>query len=312
MTIEDEIASAQSFADDPPPNESSTGEWVIPPLLWAAGYDRRDIVSRVADSMSQFPDYTVLPNHPTSAFYVEAKAWNVALVDIHVQQALNYANQNGKRFAVLTNGREWRLYDNAIQSELSLKLIATASLVDPDQILHFVTLVSKSKVVDGSLENLATPIYQLRLQQVSEALEQKKRDKEGRVNHQRQIELRSAIDSTLPALLADEDNDIVDMIATALRRTRDFELLSNANLCAWFGDWLRQPSADEESEASESVGESPPRNANESDALYEARLNHTALWHKMRKARDVYRQIHAEEKAAWATRQAVAAAEKGK
>ncbi len=104
MTLEDEIAEAQVCIADPPKNESSTCDWIILPLLYAAEYGRRDIESRMADSTGQFPDYTLLPNNPAAMFYLEAKSWNVALEDTHAKQALNYANHNGKRFVVLTNG----------------------------------------------------------------------------------------------------------------------------------------------------------------------------------------------------------------
>jgi hypothetical protein len=127
MSLEDAIAEALANANPPPPNESTTCEWIIYPLLLAAGYARRDIVSRIADNNGQFPDYTILPDSP-HAWFLEAKAWNVALEDRHAQQSLNYANQNGKRWVVLTNGREWRLYDNQIQGIASNKLVAQANL----------------------------------------------------------------------------------------------------------------------------------------------------------------------------------------
>lgn len=90
MSISDAIAEALANASpDPPPNESTTCDWVILPLLHAVGYARRDVVSRVTDNSGQFPDYTILPNSPRT-WYLEAKDWNSALEDKHAQQALNY------------------------------------------------------------------------------------------------------------------------------------------------------------------------------------------------------------------------------
>ena len=132
MSLKDAVQEViAEYTNDPPPNESSTCEWVILPLLWAAGYARRDIVSRVADNNGQYPDYTLLPNDPERTWYLEAKAWNVALEDKHAQQSLNYANQNGKRWVALTNGRVWRLYDNRIQGLAADKLI-TLTMESPD------------------------------------------------------------------------------------------------------------------------------------------------------------------------------------
>src|SRR5439155_23527827 len=114
MSLADAIAQALEEANPPPVNESTTCEWVIYPLLLAAGHARRDILSRVADNNGQYPDYSILLDSP-HGWFLEAKAWNVALQDNHAQQALNYANQNGKRWVVLSNGQEWRLYDNDIR-----------------------------------------------------------------------------------------------------------------------------------------------------------------------------------------------------
>src|SRR5581483_3105007 len=152
MSLKDAIEEALSYNDDPPPNESSTCEWVILPLLWAAGYARREIISRVADTNGQFPDYTVLPNTPECTWYAEAKAWSVSLEDRHAQQSLNYANQNGKRWVVLTNGRVWRLYDNRTQGLAADKLIAEAHLADISAFTEFLTAVGKASVCSGGLE----------------------------------------------------------------------------------------------------------------------------------------------------------------
>src|SRR5690242_10739344 len=111
MSLADAISEALANSDSPPPNESTTCEWVIYPLLQAVGYAKREIISRFVDNNGQFPDYTILPD-TSYTWFLEAKAWNVSLEDRHSQQSLNYANQNGKRWVVLTNGREWRLYDN--------------------------------------------------------------------------------------------------------------------------------------------------------------------------------------------------------
>jgi predicted type IV restriction endonuclease len=143
MTLEDEISQAQVFITEPPKNGSNTCEWIILPILWSTGYARRDIESRMADSTGQYPDYTLLPNHATATYYLEAKAWNVTLEDMHVKQALNYANHNGRRFVVLTNGQNWRLYDNAIQGQLAVKLLTEVRLRDTAEITDFLTALSK-------------------------------------------------------------------------------------------------------------------------------------------------------------------------
>ncbi|MFB3891734.1 MAG: hypothetical protein ACE15C_06895 [Phycisphaerae bacterium] len=153
MDLREAIEEARQRVTDPPPNESTTCDWIILPLLRAAGYAVREIVSRDADAQRGFPDYTVLPKDGPHTFYVEAKAWNVNLEDGHAAQTINYANSNGKRWAVLTNGRQWRLYDNDIRGLPAEKLVAQAGLEEADQtrMLAFLTAIGKDSVCSGRL-----------------------------------------------------------------------------------------------------------------------------------------------------------------
>lgn len=67
MSLSDEIAYVRKFKDNPekaPPNESNTCDWVILPLLWEAGYERDEIVSRAPDAAGKYSDYTILPHTP--------------------------------------------------------------------------------------------------------------------------------------------------------------------------------------------------------------------------------------------------------
>lgn len=152
MTIAEEIVRAESFVSDPPPNESSTCEWVILPMLWAMGYDRREILPRVLDSNGQFPDYSLLSGTEHS-WFIEAKAWTTALADSHAQQSLNYANSNGRRWVVLTNGHVWRLYDNDIRGYAAHKLVLETKLSEPDRLKAFLAALSKDSVVNGGIES---------------------------------------------------------------------------------------------------------------------------------------------------------------
>ncbi len=132
-------------------NEASTCDWIIKPLLEAAGYERYEILPQFYDTAGKIPDYTVLPNSDHT-WFLEAKAWGVALNDQHAQQALIYAYTNNRRWVVLTNGREWRLYDNSIPGELSGKLVAKARLEDVGDAKEFLTAIGRQSVMNGSLE----------------------------------------------------------------------------------------------------------------------------------------------------------------
>lgn len=155
MSIQHVIDEALECFESPPPNESNTCEWVILPLLWAAGYSRREIHSRVQDSNGQYPDYTLLPDDREHRWWVEAKAWNVRLEHTHANQSLNYANQNGGRWVLLTNGQTWRLYDNHIHAEAAQKLIAEVSLRDRPKFERFLTAIGKESVLTGKRDQFA-------------------------------------------------------------------------------------------------------------------------------------------------------------
>ncbi len=244
MTLEAGIAEAQSDSDNPPKNESNTCDWVILPLLRAAGYALRDIESRIVDSTGQFPDYTILPHVPDATWYLEAKSWNVALEDNHAKQALNYANHNGKRFVVLTNGQIWRFYDNSIQGLLAAKLIVEASLHDTPAITNILAAVSKAQALSGGLERFAAETSAHRRQQALETEERRLLAEEEQRQQRQQAELRSRLDSEMADQLRDSASELVQTVTLYMNVQRDFKELLPRTLALWFGEILSRPPDD--------------------------------------------------------------------
>lgn len=241
MILDDEIAEAQNCASEPPKNESNTCDWIILPLLLAAGYVRRDIESRMADTTGAFPDYTILPNHRFT-FYLEAKAWNVTLEDKHVKQALNYANHNGKRFVILTNGQSWRIYDNAVQEQLLDKLVSQAALQDTQQITDFLTMISKAEVLNGSLERMAEAASLRKAEEVYERQEQQQQEAELQRLHQRQVQVKKVLDTKLPNVLISPTNGLVVLMTDYLAREGELKDVSAESLSEWFKQKLNPSS----------------------------------------------------------------------
>jgi hypothetical protein len=157
MSLLDAVAEALANAQPPPPNEAATCLWVIYPLLLAAGYSPLEVQPQGPDSSGQYPDYTLLPQSP-HRWYLEAKAWSAPLKHQDAQQAVTYANSNGKRWVVLSNGREWRLYDNLVQDVVAHKLVHTVRLDDAEAAERFLTAISKVSVCTGGLERYATHV----------------------------------------------------------------------------------------------------------------------------------------------------------
>jgi hypothetical protein len=154
MDLTHAVVEAAAHFGSPPQNEAETCLWVIDPVLLALGYARTEIRPQRSDSNGQFPDYTVLPESPHT-WYLEAKAWHVELQDGHAHQALNYANQNGRRWVVLSNGRVWRLYDNQVQGLAADKVVTEAKLDDAHGAQHLLAALSKEAATTGALERFA-------------------------------------------------------------------------------------------------------------------------------------------------------------
>lgn len=185
-----------------PSNEAATCDWVIIPALRDVGYGTFDILPRATDLNSQYPDYTVLPGTEFT-WYLEAKSVGVALQDTHVTQALNYAHQNGKRWAVLTNGREWRLYDDRVDGISSDRLVLAASIkVDSDleTLLH---ALGRDSVTSGGIERYAA---------------------------------NSRLASELSAQLRDEGSDVVRAIWNVLKKRPGLGQLSRKSIVEHFGE----------------------------------------------------------------------------
>jgi predicted type IV restriction endonuclease len=217
------IQEALQHRDAPPPNESNTCEWVILPILYAIGYGKIEVVSRDADIAGKFPDYTLLPAAPQHSFFLEAKAWKVGLEDQHANQALNYANQNGKRWVVLTNGRQWRLYDNDIRGCASDKMVAEMNLEQSEQAAQFLEAIGKASVCAGRLPRFA-----------EEETARRKRAQEEEQRRQ-QLEARThRLSAVLQEELADQSSPLLAAMLANLQTREGLGDLAADDLVAHF------------------------------------------------------------------------------
>ena len=234
MDIAKAIEEAIEHGDAPPPNESNTCEWVILPVLYAIGYGKREVVSRDADSAGKFPDYTLLPGEPEHTFYLEAKAWKLDLEGSHARQALNYANQNGKRWVVLTNGRQWHLYDNSVCGLPADKMVAEMSLDNRDQAVRFLQAISKSSVSSNGLARFTT-----------EEAERRKQAMEAERRRQILAERQSRLSSVLQAELTNESSPLVAAMLTHLRSREGLTEIGAEDLITHFTGATVDPEKEE-------------------------------------------------------------------
>lgn len=155
QALANEIEEAMECYDNPPPNEASTCDWIILPLLKAVEYSKKDIYSQIGNAGNQYPDYTILPN-TSDTWYLEAKDWNNSL-DKNLEaaiQALNYANAHGHRWVVLSSGKVWMLFDNHIQGMPVDKRVARTEICEPG-FTDFMLALSKTSVQSGGLAEYA-------------------------------------------------------------------------------------------------------------------------------------------------------------
>jgi predicted type IV restriction endonuclease len=221
----------------PPPNEATTCDWVILPVLHSIGYANREVISRDADSAGKFPDYTLLQDDPEHTFYLEAKAWKVDLEDGHTNQALNYANQNGKRWVVLTNGREWRLYDNDIRGLASAKLAAEMHIQERNGAIRFLQALAKASVCAGMLPHFA-----------ADESERRNREREKQQCQQELLTRRSRLAAVLNAELKSDTSLLVTAMLEHLRGRDGLDTLITSDLTTYFTGDVAGPAAPKEPE----------------------------------------------------------------
>ncbi len=138
--------------------ESNTRMKIITPLLHGLGWDiySGDVQTEYAikwGSVGGKVDYALFSNEEPVVF-VEAKSLNTDLVDDHASQVITYAKSRDVAWCVLTNGRQFRVYNAGWGTEPKNNLLEVINL-DPERDLPPSLLsLSKDSVVSGELDSL--------------------------------------------------------------------------------------------------------------------------------------------------------------
>ncbi len=140
-------------------NEANTKALLIEPLLGALGWEPGDLdaVEReVKVYQGTFLDYA-LKHDGVARVYVEAKAITEKLDDKRfIAQTVNYANNDGVVWCVLTNGMSFRVYKANEPLSMDRKLLFEVDLADEQESLatkaRMLGLVSREAVADGRLD----------------------------------------------------------------------------------------------------------------------------------------------------------------
>jgi predicted transport protein len=165
MALEDVIKTTVQKADElrsagAGGNEANTKALLIEPMLHALSWDTTDLTQverehRVFDGTAL--DYALkIEGEPR--LFVEAKGVTKSLDDRQfIAQAINYANNEGVLWCVLTNGIAYRVYKTNEPVGMEQKLLFEVDLAeatdgDVDDIAQSLNLISRDALVDGELD----------------------------------------------------------------------------------------------------------------------------------------------------------------
>ena len=109
-------------------NETETRRYAIDPIIEVLGYQSLDHVRREArlSVSGQVVDYLLSAGQ--TQVVVEAKRLRVPLGEKEAGQLVGYCAQEGIRWALLSNGMQWQIFDTEVRGNWEAKRIATLDL----------------------------------------------------------------------------------------------------------------------------------------------------------------------------------------
>jgi len=179
--IDDYIQHAESLIKKHPTmSELNTISTLIEPLLEVLGWNTRDpdevqrgYPIRIGEK-TEYVDIAVKINNRPVVF-IEAKTVDTSLHDHLAEQPIKYANAEGVSWCVLTNGREWRLYNAFWKIKgIEQKMLFKLSIDEFKEKIGRVDLLSKEHLTSGKLDEEGEFEHARRI--ISEWLKQKEND----------------------------------------------------------------------------------------------------------------------------------------
>lgn len=135
-------------------SEADTETRAIEPILQALGYSSWEYSKRPASTGGYFPDYVISPE-AKHKWFLEAKAWGESL-ESKADQAVNYANNDGAEWAVITNGHCWILYQATRKAPIQEKVVEVIHILeDADAAERLTALLSKEAMIANEPRRIA-------------------------------------------------------------------------------------------------------------------------------------------------------------
>ncbi|MCY4380956.1 MAG: type I restriction enzyme HsdR N-terminal domain-containing protein [Proteobacteria bacterium] len=135
-------------------NEANTVTIVKDIFADIGGYDKYSEITSEYEIKNKYCDIAVKLND-TLNFLIEVKAIGNSLKKSHMEQARNYAANEGCEWVVLTNGIDWRVYHldfgKAIADELVLQFNMLEFSIDREDDVNKIFASSKSGIEKKSL-----------------------------------------------------------------------------------------------------------------------------------------------------------------
>lgn len=135
-------------------SEADTETRAIEPVLHALGYKPWEYSKRPASTGGYFPDYVIRATEKQK-WFLEAKAWGES-IESKADQAVNYANNEGSEWAVITNGKRWILYEATRRAPIQDKVVEAIDILDdPAAAERLTTLLSKDAMIANEPRKVA-------------------------------------------------------------------------------------------------------------------------------------------------------------
>ena len=167
FAIEKALANAAQLKQAGSANEANTRALVIEPVLASLGWDPGDLAQVDREYCvfdGTFLDYA-LKIDGTPRLFLEAKATGRSLDDKKfVSQTINYANNEGVVWCVLTNGLSYRVYKTNEPVPMEKKLLFATDLADAadgrmSEVVQSLQRVSSSSVAAGKLDEWGERVF---------------------------------------------------------------------------------------------------------------------------------------------------------
>jgi predicted transport protein len=165
--IEQVLQKADALKASGSPNEANTKAVLIEPVLAALGWDLSDFAQVDREYCvydNTFLDYALKVDGKPHLF-VEAKAVGKPLENkSFIAQTVNYANNEGVLWCVLTNGLSYRIYKTNEPVAMGDKLLFSVDLADAQNgkaadVLKSLRRISREAVGDGELDRWGEAIF---------------------------------------------------------------------------------------------------------------------------------------------------------